>query len=189
MKNILIVNANPKADSLCKHLADIYEIEAREYHRVRRFNLSQMVFDANLREGYGMQPLEPCLEDFQQALIWAEHLVIASPIWWGSLPAAFKGLLDRSLLPGFAFRYDANNEAVIPLLQGKSARLMFTMDAPADFAEEQAASVVTQLDRFTLQFCGFSPASISYFPSASWVTAECLERWQQSIEVFGRQGE
>lgn len=189
MKNILIVNANPKADSLCKHLADIYEIEAREYHRVRRFNLSQMVFDTNLREGYGMQPLEPCLEDFQQALIWAGHLVIVSPIWWGSLPAAFKGLLDRSLLPGFAFRYDANNEAVIPLLQGKSARLMFTMDAPADFAEEQAASVVTQLDRFTLQFCGFSPASISYFPSASWVTAECLERWQQSIEVFGRQVE
>ncbi|MCL2918925.1 NAD(P)H-dependent oxidoreductase [Shewanella litorisediminis] len=189
MKNILIVNANPKADSLCKHLADMYEIEAREYHRVRRFNLSHMAFDANLSEGYAPQTLEPCLEDFQQALIWAEHLVIVSPVWWGGLPAAFKGLLDRSLLPGFAFRYDANTAAVIPLLQGKTARLMFTMDAPADFAEQQAEPVVAQLDRFTLQFCGFAPANISYFPAASWVTAELLELWQQTIKAFGRKGE
>lgn len=39
----------------------------------------------------------------QQRLARADHLVLAFPLWWMSMPARTKGFLDRVLTPGFAF--------------------------------------------------------------------------------------
>ncbi|UTT61963.1 NAD(P)H-dependent oxidoreductase [Microcella humidisoli] len=39
----------------------------------------------------------------QQRLAGADHLVLAFPVWWMSMPARTKGFLDRVLTPGFAF--------------------------------------------------------------------------------------
>ena len=55
-----------------------------------------------------------------EAILLADHLVIAFPLWWGGEPARMKGFWDRLLLPGRAFN---PGEGLIAegLLAGRSA--------------------------------------------------------------------
>ncbi|UTV29042.1 NAD(P)H-dependent oxidoreductase [Photobacterium atrarenae] len=183
---IMVLNGNPKKDSLSRHLADIYEVEAREGAEIRRFNLGQMAFNPSLDCGYDSeQPLEPCLVEFQDALTWADHLVIVAPIWWGGVPAKLKGLLDRAFLPGFAFRYASGSPEPVPLLAGKTARLILTMDAPDTFLAEQAAPVLAQLDRYTLQFSGIAPAEVDLFGSVIMADEAQLQLWGETVRSHG----
>ena len=184
-KNILIINANPKRSSFCQYVADTYECEAREQNNTQRVNLSALQFNPSLDCGYDdEQPLEPDLQVFQQQVAWADHVVIVSPIWWGSLPAKFKGLFDRSFLPGFAFKYQGYTP--VPLLTDKTSRMVLTMDAPPQSLQDQAASVIAQLDIFTLQFSGFQPSAVSLFGSVVAASESEKSAWVNEIKQLGR---
>lgn len=192
MSNLLILNANPKQKSLGQQLADAYETGVRASadaaeHRIRRFDLGSMVFDPSLNEGYDQpQPLEPSLNDFLTALQWADHLLIVAPVWWGGLPAKFKGLIDRVFLPGQTFRYEAGSPLPTPLLVGKTARLILTMDAPEEYAEIQAAPVLEQLNRFTLAFCGIENETPLLVHSASFSDEAQTGFWLKTLNELGQ---
>lgn len=186
MHNILILNGNPKSKSFCAHLSEVYELEAKKGASVRRFDLSAMQFNPSLDCGYDdVQALEPCLSEFQEALLWAHHIVIVAPIWWGGLPSKLKGLIERTFLPSKTFKYDADNSAVIPLLTGKTSRLILTMDAPEDFAEQQAAPVIAQLNQFTLQFCGVACLEPVLLSSVSFVDEGKISEWRECVRGLG----
>ncbi|KZN49083.1 NAD(P)H-dependent oxidoreductase [Pseudoalteromonas luteoviolacea] len=188
-KKILILNGNPKSTSFCQQLANIYTVEAREYYEVKHFNLSEMAFNPILDSGYDAdQDLEPDLQDFQKWILRAEHIVIFSPIWWGGLPAKLKGLFDRSFLPHFAFKYEQDNPQPTPLLIGKTARIVLTMDMPEPFLEEQARPVLEQLDKYTLQFSGIEKAATNLFGSMVSATQEEKQNWEKLVKSLGSQG-
>ncbi|NTS76817.1 NAD(P)H-dependent oxidoreductase [Catenovulum sp. SM1970] len=188
-KKILVLNGNPKSSSYDHHLTDVYEIEANEYFEVKRFNLADMVFDPSLNTGYNaVQALEPCLADFQKAILWADHIVIVTPIWWGGIPAKLKGLFDRAFLPGFAFKYEGDNLLPTQLLTGKTARIIVTMDAPADYAIEQADPALKQLDLYTLQFCGYEKAEVNLFGSVISASKEEKKRWEKQVKAISYSG-
>ncbi|MDX1397805.1 MAG: NAD(P)H-dependent oxidoreductase [Oceanospirillum sp.] len=199
MSHLLILNANPKQKSLNHQLADAYEAgyeagvaaaENRSEHDIRRFNLSEMSFDPSLNDGYEqIQPLEEDLSRFLEALHWADHLLIVAPVWWGGLPAKFKGLIDRTFLPGQTFKYESENPLPTPLLTGKTARLVLTMDAPVEYAEVQAAPVLEQLNRFTLEFCGIENLPPLFIPGASFADTEQIQRWFKMLEELGQRGQ
>ena len=66
---------------------------------------------------------------YQEDIAWADHLVFSFPIWWSAEPAILKGFLDRTLTPGFAYRYiGAKSQG---LLEGKTAALIVTSRAPS----------------------------------------------------------
>lgn len=189
-KKIVVLDGNPKSSSYCQHLGDLYEIEASESFDIKRFNLSKMEFNPSLDCGYeARQELEPCLVDFRKAILWADHFVIVAPIWWGGIPAKLKGLFDRAFLPGFAFEYEGDNPSPLQLLKGKTSRVIITMDAPSDYAEEQAAPAITQLDLFTLQFCGFEKAQVNLFGSIILANDENKLRWEKLVQDIGSRGE
>jgi len=75
------------------------------------------------------QPLEPDLDAALVDLEWAHHVVFVYPAWWGMAPARLKGLLDRILLPGRAFRELASGR-LEGLLAGRTAHLVTTLDMP-----------------------------------------------------------
>ncbi|MDK1286875.1 NAD(P)H-dependent oxidoreductase [Pseudoalteromonas umbrosa] len=188
-KKILILNGNPKSTSFCQQLANTYIVEAREYYEVKHFNLSEMAFNPSLDSGYdAKQDLEPDLQDFQKCLLWAEHIVIFSPIWWGGLPAKLKGLFDRSFLPHFAFKYECDNPQPTPLLIGKTARIVLTMDMPEPYLEDQARPVLEQLDQYTLQFSGVEKAATNLFGSMILATQEQKQNWEKLIHSLANQG-
>jgi putative NADPH-quinone reductase len=182
MKNVLILNGNPKRQSLCHTISDAYQSGVAPAHHVRRFDLGSMTFDPDLSGGYdSSKTLEPSLQEFQEMLLWAGHITIVSPIWWGGIPAKLKGMIDRSLLPGFAFKYESGNPNLIPLLEGKTSQLILTMDAPEEYAQVQADPVLAQLNQFTLQFCGIECLEPIFLCSASFVDNDIILDWQAKV--------
>ena len=165
-KRVAVIVGHPAADSWCGALADSYAAAARAGgHEVRMLYLAQLDFDPSLHAGYRqIQALEPDLLAAQATLAWAEHLVIAYPIWWGSVPALLKGFLDRILLPGFAFKYRPGKAFPEQLLRGRSAQLLVSMDTPPwYFRWVYRMPGVVQLKKTTLEFCGIAPVKVAAF--------------------------
>jgi putative NADPH-quinone reductase len=186
MKKILLLNGNPKQSSFTHRLSSEYQHQAEKSAMVRRFNLSEMNFDPNLASGYDeVQELEACLSEFVEALIWAEHIVIVTPVWWGGLPAKLKGLFDRVLLPGMAFSFKDDSASVVQLLTGKTARVILTMDAPQEFAEQQSGPVLEQLSLYTLEFCGINKAGVTLFGSVILSDESQRNMWLKEVRSLG----
>lgn len=157
---VLIINGNPQRESLCHSLCLAYQEGAEQAgHEVSMVQVREMQFDPVLREGYhDIQELEPDLAAFQKKILWASHLVIVYPTWWGGMPALLKGLFDRSFLPGFAFRYHEKDPFWDKLLKGRSAHLITTMDAPGLWYRLVYRSAGTNMLRnVILKFSGISP--------------------------------
>ncbi len=159
-KKILVLLAHPASSGFGRALGAAYCERARAAgHELRVVTLQALGFDPLLHEGYKVaQPLEPDLLELQQSILWAEHLVFVYPIWWGSLPALLKGLLDRVLLPGFAFRYEEGDRLPKKLLAGRSAQLVMTMDSPPWYYRWIArAPGLHEMKTATLELCGIAP--------------------------------
>jgi putative NADPH-quinone reductase len=68
----------------------------------------------------------------QEAIGWAEQVVIVYPLWLGAMPALLKGFLEQALRPGFAFELKPKG-LWVRRLKGRSARIVVTMGMPAFF--------------------------------------------------------
>lgn len=189
-KRILILNGNPKSESLCAGLALAYGSAAAARHEVRQLNLSELQFETDLPAGYEQnQPLEPDLLAFQQALLWCQHLVVVAPVWWGALPARLKGLIDRTFLPGFAFRYEKHQTWPEQLLKGRTASLLLTLDTPPwYFRLAQGAPALRQLDTATLAFCGLKPVRHHLFGPVIKSGDTRRRHWLDKAAALGAKG-
>lgn len=131
MADILVILAHPKEDSFCGTLTQAYSQAALDAGAsVDVLNLASLRFDPILHNGYAtIQPLEPDLLDAQRKIEQAKHVVWVYPMWWVSVPALLKGFIDRTFLPGWAFRY-GEGKMPVKLLKGRTARVVMTMDSP-----------------------------------------------------------
>jgi NAD(P)H dehydrogenase (quinone) len=182
---IYILLAHPDSKSLNAAFADAYEQVAREKgHDVRRQNLGEMHFDPILWQGYKtVQPLEPDLKQAQENILWCERWVIFYPIWWGSVPALFKGFLDRTLYSGFAYRYHDTDPLWDKLLKGRSAHIFTTCDAPwwwILFAYRN--SDLNMVKDAALQFCGISPVKTTRFFRVRWTDELERHAWIEKVK-------
>jgi putative NADPH-quinone reductase len=165
-KRILLILGHPSSNSFCAALAERYAQSALGAgHEVRQLFLGKMDFDPILREGYRqVQPLEADLRNAQADILWAEHLTLVYPIWWGGIPALLKGFFDRVFLPGFAFKYREGKAFPDKLLQGRSAHLLVTMDTPPWYYRWiYRMPGLHQVRKTTLEFCGIKPGKTLTF--------------------------
>ena len=186
-KRVLVLAANPKKDSFTNYLAEAYAISAGKLHKVRLLKISDMEFNSDLSDGYKEEhALEDSLKSFQASLEWCEHLVVFTPIWWGSLPAKLKGLIDRTFLPGFAFQYEKGKSIPKKLLQGKTARIVTTMDTPPWYYYLiQGAPAIKQLRAATLKFVGFNSVKSKMIGPIISSTKESRSKWVNDVSKLG----
>lgn len=183
MKRILLIDGHPAERSLSRSLVERYAEAARGAgHEVRVTHLHRLRFDADFGQAGYRQPkaLEPDLQQLLDDLDWSEHLVLATPMWWGGLPARLKGLLDRALLPGRSF--DARNTNWLgmprPLLVGRSARVLLTSDTPGWFLRlAYRNALIWQLRGQVLGFVGIRPARFTHFSGASEARPATVAGW------------
>ena len=181
---IYLLLGHPDTETLNGALADTYEAEAlKKGHEVRRQNLGAMHFDPILWKGYHtVQELEPDLKQAQENILWCDHWVIFYPIWWGSLPAIFKGFLDRTLYSGFAYKYHKTDALWDKLLKGRSAQVFTTCDAPWWWIYFQYRnSDLHTIKRATLEFCGISPVKVMRFTRVRWSDPLKRRGWIEKV--------
>ncbi|WP_417667373.1 NAD(P)H-dependent oxidoreductase [Roseibium sp.] len=188
-RKILILDGHPAESSFCEALALSYGRGAEKAgHEVRVHRLAEMSFDPDFgtSDFKKAPPLEPDLQAFWNDLVWCDHFVLTHPLWWGGLPARLKGLFDRALLPGKAFKYVKGKDLPQPLLKGRSSRVLLTSDTPAVFLKWiYGHGVKKQTDRQILKFCGIAPNRYSEFASMIKSTPDQRAKWLQSVEAMG----
>ena len=183
-KRILVILGHPSSNSFCAAIAERYTQSAlRAGHEVRQLSLGKIDFDPILREGYQqIQPLEADLRQAQADILWAEHLTLVYPIWWGGIPALLKGFFDRVFLPGFAFKYREGKAFPDKLLHGRSAHLLVTMDTPPWYYRWiYKMPGHNQMKITILEWCGIKPIKISSFGPLRGSSPEQREKWRQTV--------
>jgi putative NADPH-quinone reductase/1,4-dihydroxy-2-naphthoate octaprenyltransferase len=153
---VLVTMGHPRTASLTGALAEAFVDGARAAHvEVRLVRVGDLAFEPDvLLPSPEDQALEPDLAEYQAHLIWADHLVFVYPTWWGAFPARMKALLDRTITPGFGFRYQ-HDGTHRPLLGGRTAELITTMDTPGwVYRWIYGAPGHHALEKATLGFCG-----------------------------------
>jgi putative NADPH-quinone reductase len=186
-KRVLVLAANPKNNSFISYLAEAYASSAEEKNEVQLLKISDMEFSLDLSGGYAKEhSMEDSLKSFQASLEWCEHLVVFTPIWWGSFPAKLKGLIDRTFLPGFAFQYEKGKSIPKKLLQGKTARIVMTMDTPPWYYYLiQGAPALKQLRTATLKFVGFNSVKSKMIGPIISSTKESRTKWVNDMSKLG----
>lgn len=187
-RRIFIWVAHPKENSLCRGMADAYQtgVEAKGCE-VRRIDLCDMRFDLNT-DGYGADatPLEPDLIAWQEAVAWADHILIVHPYWWGAMPTKAKAVIDRALAPGFAFKYHRRGLGWDKLLTGKTADVVITSDTPPLldtllYWRPGRRVLINQI----LGFCGVKTRRALQFGSVKTAAPEKIRAWIDRARTLG----
>ncbi|WP_422355918.1 NAD(P)H-dependent oxidoreductase [Roseivirga pacifica] len=188
MKKILIINGHPDKESFNFALSKAYKTGALASGAViQEINIRDLNFNPNLGFGYRKRTtLEPDLEDAQQKLKWADHLVWVYPVWWGSVPAIMKGFLDRVLLPGFAFIKRKDSLWWDKCFKGKTARLICTLDQPAWYYKYFYGSPSHKaMKKLTMNFIGVRKVHISTIGPIRLSKEKYREKWLKKVEQIG----
>jgi NAD(P)H dehydrogenase (quinone) len=189
MKKILIINGHPDKSSFCFALTERYKKGAdTNGTECKLVHLIDLKFNPILTHGYRLvSELEPDLQNIQQDILQADHLVFVYPNWWSTLPALLKGFIDRVFLPNFAFKYHKNDPFWDKLLTGKTARLIVTMDTPAWYywlINKSAGHNAMKIG--VLEFCGIKPVKISVFAPLKSADENKRNKWLNEVETLGK---
>jgi putative NADPH-quinone reductase len=187
MTQIVIIVGHAQRGTYCEALAEAYRRGAEAAgHQVTVCNTAIMNFDPVLRGGYReLQPLEPDLAAARTAILASDHLVLIFPLWLGTLPAIFKGFLERVIQPDIF--EPAKTEKFATPWKGKSARIVMTMGMPGFiYRWYYGAHALKMLKRNILAFLGVGPIRSTIHGMIKDVSAERREGWLEEMEALGR---
>ena len=184
------IDGHPDVGRFSSALMEAYlePIEGRPGVEIRRIALRDIDFDPVLHRGYSKrQDWEPGLAHVAESLEWCQHLVLAFPMWWGGQPALLKGVFDRILLPGVAFKHHENDPFWDRLLKGRSADTIITGDTPAWYLRFVYGNpVIRQMRGQVLDFCGFKPVRIRYLGPVRGQPDKRRMRYLAQARAFGQ---
>lgn len=190
-KRVYVLNGHPGETSLSRSLSIAYAEAARKAgHDVRLTHLHDLAFDSDFGNGVyqSTKPLEPVLDQVLDDLTWSEHVVLATPMWWGGIPAKLKGLFDRILLPGRTFDTRKKSFGLpSPMLSGRTARVILTSDTKSwllRFVYHNA--ILNQLRCQIFSFVGIKPTRFTQFSEASHPNENTVARWLSDVRQLGR---
>jgi putative NADPH-quinone reductase len=188
MRRIVIIQGHPEpAGHLGLALTEAYAEGARATgHEVRLVTPSQLEFPLLRSQQdfeHGTPP--PAIADAQATLAWAEHWVVAMPVWLGDMPALLKGFFEQALRPGFAFDYHAKGLPTASL-GGRSARIIATVGMPSlVFRWWYGGGGVSVLERNILRFAGLGPVRTSLIGTVAAMPPARAEAWLGRMRALG----
>ena len=188
---LLIILADPDPESVCNTLGRTYGLAAQahgasvHYLNLNRLNL---LAKAGLPEA-NTSLIEPDLAAAQEFIQWADHTVWAYPHASGGLPAQLKAFVERIFVPGFAYVGSPGTSGLQPLLLGKSADVLVTVETVPwynCFNPETAAT--RELKQSVLAQCGMGPVRNFTFGPVRDVTAQRRSKWMAQVVELATAG-
>jgi NAD(P)H dehydrogenase (quinone) len=175
----LIVIAHPDPDSFNQaiktqlvaalneqnHWVKVRDLYALEFNPVLSFDELKR-YDSQ----EGEVPIDVKAE--QDEILWADHLIFIYPTWWWSMPAVMKGYFDRVFVPGFAF--EAVDQGIKGLLEGKRAWIIQTTGSDQDYIEENGLDkmVKTPMEIGLFNFCGIEVVDHQLLAGVPFITEQ-----------------
>lgn len=186
---ILIIQGHP--DVSRRHfshaLTDEYAKGAQDSgHEVKRIDVGAIDFPLlRTKEDFEKGSPPPSILEAQEAIRWADHLVILFPLWHGSMPALLKGFFEQVFRPGFGVEH-RDGRRLKKLLAGKSARIVVTMGMPAFvYRWVFLAHCVKSLKRNLLAFCGIGPIRTTFIGNIEGMTDRRRMTWLDELRGLG----
>ncbi len=193
MKTILVINGNPAREraTLTSALVDAYAYGATKAgYKIDKIAIATLVFDPILHEGYNAdQALEPDLQMLRDAMVKADHWVLAFPLWHGLPPALVKGFIERTITRGFAFEYKNNRPVALPVLTGKTVRIIITCGMPSFMYRWLSGAPTSKALRTLFALCSMSVRGISVFGSVAEHSSEASKHYSKYIDAAQALGE
>ncbi len=191
-KRITIIDGHPDPDGarFCHALANAYAEGAGEAgHSVRRLTLAQIEFPIlRSKQDWETGAPSPSIRECQEAIGWAEHLIIIYPLWLGSMPALLKAFLEQTFRPGFAIEVERNKLSP-GLLKHKSARIVLTMGMPAlAYRWFFLAHSLKSLERNILRYSGIGPIRETLIGSVEGLGTTGRTKWLATVRALGKDG-
>lgn len=189
-RRIVLVQGHPdpQGGHLCHALAQAYaEGAERAGHTLKRIEVAQLDFPV-LRSAAEWEKgaLPGSLIAAQQAIEWAQHLVVFFPLWMGDMPALLKAFLEQIARPGFAFHDDGNGGFGKKGLSGRSARVVVTMGMPAlVYRYYFRAHSVKSLERNVLGFVGIAPVHETLIGMVDQLDSKTSAKWLAKMGTLG----
>ena len=189
-RRILLIQGHPdpQGGHLCHALAMAYaDGSAESAHELRHVDVAQLDFPV-LRSAAEWQttPAPASLLAAQQAIEWAQHLVLFFPLWMGDMPALLKAFLEQVARPGFAFHDDNSGGFGKKGLAGRSARVIVTMGMPAlVYRYYFHAHGVKSLERNVLGFVGMAPVRETLVGMVDELDPVSAQKWFDKMRALG----
>lgn len=189
MPKCLVLSGHPLAPSFSAALADRYaNMMAEAGIDVRRVDLAGMDVPASIPDRLpGDDAMRGDIAAFWQDMVWADHVVIVHPLWWGGMPAKLKALFDVVLQMGKAYRYEGNMPLPLGLLKGRSARVIVTSDTPGWFmALVYGNAHFRIIKNQILRFVGFGPIRTTHLSMIRHSTPEQRAAMLEKVVAVAR---
>ncbi|GAB6141603.1 NAD(P)H-dependent oxidoreductase [Methylosoma difficile] len=192
-KRIVLIQGHPdpSGDRFCHALAAEYLKGAQAAgHHIQVIDIAKIQFpilrtQADFYEGAATESLQ----QVQQTIQAAQHLVIIYPLWLGSMPAYLKAFIEQVFCPSFAFDKGGDGHRWIKLLAGKTAHIVVTMGMPAFiFRWYYLAHSLKSLERNILHFCGIKTTHETLIGKVDTMDASKRQQWLGKMELMGRDG-
>lgn len=192
-KRIVMIQGHPDGQTrhFCHALADEYAKGCDDGgHEVRRIEVAQLEFPLlRTKEDFEQGPPPDSIKLAQDAIRWADHLVIVYPLWLGSMPALLKAFFEQVFRPGVAFEYQASGQMAKKLFTGKSARIVVTMGMPAlVYRWFFFAHSLKSLQRNILGFCGIGPMRATLIGRIEGLNERQRAAWLDRLRALGEAG-
>jgi putative NADPH-quinone reductase len=180
---------DPGGDRFCHALANAYAEGAREAGlEVKVIDVAQLeVSFLRTQAEFETGRPSPPVAQAQEAIRWAEHLLIIYPLWLGMMPALLKAFFEQTFRPGFAFKTGDGRWG--SLLKGRSARIVVTMGMPVFIYRWYfGAHGLKSLERSILRFVGIKPIRETLIGTIGNASAAKRTAWLAKLRDLGRSG-
>lgn len=187
-RKIVVINGHPdpSGDRFCGALTAAYLRGANAAgHHFRRIDVGALdMAPVRSASAFAGEP-DVAVKTAQEAIAWADHVVIIYPLWQGGPPASLKAFLEQVFRYGFAVSAPGSKPSK-GLLRGRSARVIVTMGMPAlVFRLVFDGAGLRSLVRGLLWISGVSPIRAAVLGDVEGGAAR-RARWLRKVEALGR---
>ncbi|MFT5351714.1 MAG: putative NADPH-quinone reductase [Planctomycetota bacterium] len=125
----------------------------------------------------------------QEAIRWADHLVVIYPLWLGTMPALLKAFMEQVFRPGNHLAEEHEDRMPSSSISRKSARIIVTMGTSVFFYRWFLGShSLKSLERNILSSAGIGPVRETLFGSVERANEAMRGKWLETMETLGQTG-
>lgn len=152
-------------------------------HQIRRLDAGAIEWPPMKSLKQFMSEPSPAVREAQEAIAWADHLVVVFPLWLGGMPAALKSFFEQVFRYGFAL--SPPGAPFEQLLKGRTARVVVSMGMPgAAFRLLFDSAGTKSLTRGILRASGFSRVRSTIVGNIEG-SAGARSSWLRKVERLG----